>query len=602
MGVDDSYPDFDVREATDYGSSLSNPVEMTMHNETAGNIVRYETEIEDDDVFSQYEGVGIRSIKNGYVSDPGLGFDGDGSTASHNQHCQAAVNHHRLAIKEAAKNRQMLEIHEGIKPTGEMRTYPNVAAREVVKAQEYDGFNALGANVGDDHHVLLPFTRMLAGPTSYQPGIFDITFNDSEGDQIQSTRAKQLAMYPSYLGGIQMAADRLEAYVDESLGVGEYVQAQSGTLNGMITADTWRNAFGGHYVPFDTNRVDAGSTVWFTVKNVAQSGTYDLHLRYAADEEENATAVQNNGSPEATLVVNGSEQSLTPPFTAYWDTWAIHTISVDLDAGTNRIGIKLGSNDVGGFNLNTVGVTDQGAGAPFPAAFTDLTESHIDHENYDTEPEFDFVRNVPVGWDETTVVDAAIGDYSVTAKRSGNEWYLGAMTDENARDITVSLDFLSSRDGGWTVTEYADAGETSVSNNPTSVVVSDYDVSAGDSVTLSMGASGGVAMRIVPADSSDSNDIVSGEAYVLRNVNSGKALDVEFASTDDGANVQQYGYAGGENQQWVVTDLDNGYYKLEAVHSGKALDVESASTSDGANVHQWEYVGGDNQQWAIEQL
>jgi hypothetical protein len=132
-------------------------------------------------------------------------------------------------------------------------------------------------------------------------------------------------------------------------------------------------------------------------------------------------------------------------------------------------------------------------------------------------------------------------------------------------------------------------------------VVSDYDVSAGDSVTLSMGASGGTAMRILPSDGSDSNDIVSGEAYVLRSVNSGKALDVEFASTEDGANVQQYGYAGGENQQWVVTDLDNGYYKLEAVHSGKALDVEGASTSDGANVHQWEYVGGENQQWAIEE-
>jgi hypothetical protein len=41
---------------------------------------------------------------------------------------------------------------------------------------------------------------MLAGPTSYQPGIFDITFNDQRGGQIQTTRAKQLAMYPNYLG------------------------------------------------------------------------------------------------------------------------------------------------------------------------------------------------------------------------------------------------------------------------------------------------------------------------------------------------------------------------------------------------------------------
>ncbi|RKD95708.1 glycoside hydrolase family 97 catalytic domain-containing protein [Halopiger aswanensis] len=601
MAVGESYPDFDVVEVTDYGATLSNPVEMTVHNETAGNVVNYEDEINNDNIFPGYEDAGIRSIKNGYVSDPGLGFEGDGSTASHNQHCQTAVNHHRFVIEQAAANRQLLEIHEGIKPTGEIRTYPNVAAREVVKAQEYDGFDALGSNVGRDHHVLLPFTRMLAGPTSYQPGIFDITFNDSEGDQIQTTKAKQLAMYPNYLGGIQMAADRMEAYVDESFEVGEFVQAQSGTLNDMITADRWRNAFGAHYVPVDPNREPDGATVWFTVKNVSSAGTYDLHLRYAADQEDNSTAVQDNGSPEATLIVNGTEQSLTPAFTDYWDTWSVHTVSVDLEAGTNRIGIKLGANDVGGFNVNTVGVTESGAGAPFPAAYTNFTESHAANENYDTEPAFDYIENVPVSWDETVAVDGQIGDYIVTAKRSGDEWYLGAMTDETARDVTVSLDFLSSLDGGWTVTEYADAGETGVDNNPTSVVISDYDVSAGDSVTLSMGASGGTAMRIVPSDGSDSNDIVSGEAYVLRSVNSGKALDVENASTSDGANVHQYGYVGSENQQWVVTDLGNGYYKLEAVHSGKALDVEGASTSDGANVHQYEYGGGENQQWAIEE-
>ncbi|RLN01456.1 glycoside hydrolase family 97 catalytic domain-containing protein [Haloarcula sp. Atlit-7R] len=599
MAVNESYPDFDVQEVTDYGASRSNPVEMTMHNETAGNIVTYEDEINTDNIFSGYENAGIRSIKNGYVSDPGLGFDGDGSTPSHNQHCQTSVNHHRFVIQQAAANRQMLEIHEGLKPTGEIRTYPNVAAREVVKAQEYDGFDSLGANVGRDHHVLLPFTRMLAGPTSYQPGIFDITFNDSEGDQIQTTRAKQLAMYPNYLGGIQMAADRMEAYIDESFGVGEFIQAQSGTLNGMITADRWRNAFGAHYVPVDPNREPEGATVRFTVTDVPSAGTYDLHLRYAADQEDNSTAVQNNGGPEAALVVNGTEQTLTPSFTTYWDTWDIHTVSVQLDAGTNRLAIKLGPNDVGGFNLNTVGVTEQGAGAPFPAAYTDFTDSVAAAENYDTEPEFDFIETVPVSWDETVAVDGQIGDYVVTAKRSGSEWYLGAMTDGTARDVTVSLDFLSSQTDGWTVTEYADAAEAGVDNNPTAVVISDYDVTAGDSVTLSMGASGGTAMRIVPSDGSDTNDIVSGEAYVLRNENSGKALDVEFASTSDGTNVHQYEYSGGENQQWVVTDLGTGYYKLEAVHSGKALDVEAAATGDGANVHQYEYSGGENQQWAI---
>lgn len=91
-----------------------------------------------------------------------------------------------------------------------------------------------------------------------------------------------------------------------------------------------------------------------------------------------------------------------------------------------------------------------------------------------------------------------------------------------------------------------------------------------------------------------------GDTYKISNVGTGKALDVEYASTDDGANVHQWEYSGGENQQWFLTDRGNGYYTLQAVHSGKVLDVEYASTDDGANVHQWEYAGGENQQWDIE--
>nr|WP_241983228.1 glycoside hydrolase family 97 catalytic domain-containing protein [Halorubrum sp. GN11GM_10-3_MGM] len=160
FGVEDSYPDFDVSEVTDFGAGLPDPVEMTIHNETAGNIPQYEAAVLDEDVFAGYEAEGINSIKNGYVSDPGLGIDGDGAEPTHNQHNQLAVNHHRRVIREAAANRQLLEIHEGIKPTGEIRTYPNLANREVVKAQEYDGFGQLGSNVGRDHHVTVPKTAL----------------------------------------------------------------------------------------------------------------------------------------------------------------------------------------------------------------------------------------------------------------------------------------------------------------------------------------------------------------------------------------------------------------------------------------------------------
>jgi hypothetical protein len=392
----------------------------------------------------------------------------------------------------------LLEIHEGIKPTGEIRTYPNVAAREVVKAQEYDGFGELGSDVGRDHHVLLPFTRNLAGPTSYQPGIFDLTFEDNSENRIQTTLAKQLAMYPTYLGGLQMAADRIEAYVDPSVRVGEFVQAPAGDLDGMITADRWRNAYGAHYVPVDPAREPDGATVTFRVTEVPSAGTYDLHLRYAADAEDNRQAVIDNGSPEVTLVVNGTERRLAPAFTDYWDAWAVHTVSVDLAAGQNVVALKLGADDVGGLNLNTLGVSEAGAGSPVAATYADVDP---EKENFDTVPAFDFVEAVPTDWDETRVLDASVGDYVVTAKRSGDEWFLGAMTDGTARELTVPFDFLSSQPDGWAVTEYADAPGTDVTTNPTAVEVSRYRATTDDAVSLSLGASGGAAMRFVPADS-----------------------------------------------------------------------------------------------------
>jgi len=533
FGVDDSYPDFDVREVTDFGASLPEPVEMTIHNETAGNLPNYESAVVDEDVFAGYENQGIGSIKNGYVSDPGLGIDGDGSAPTHNQHNQLAVNHHRLVIREAAANRQLLEIHEGIKPTGEIRTYPNVANREVVKAQEYDGFGQLGSSVGRDHHVTLPFTRNLAGPVSFQPGIFDITFGDDRGDQIQTTRAKQLAMYPTYLSGLQMAADRIEAYVDETFAVGEALQAAAGDLDGLVTDDSWRNAFGTNFVAVDPNRAPSGSSVSVAVRDVPTGGTYDLHLRYASAPEENAQRVIDAGGPRATLRVNDEGRTIEPGFTEYWDDWDVFTTEVELTAGDNEVAIELDyaedengfTGDVGGFNLNMVAVTEPGEPSPIPAEY----EGHEpDSENFDAEPEFGFVGSVPAaGWDETRVVGSAIGEYLAIARRHGDEWYLGVMTDGDGRAVDVPLDFFApgnsggkgngkngngkngngnggspgnGRNGPKYVAEiHSDALGAGVDADPTGVRIDEAIVDPGTALLASLAPSGGTAVKLRPA-------------------------------------------------------------------------------------------------------
>jgi len=88
--------------------------------------------------------------------------------------------------------------------------------------------------------------------------------------------------------------------------------------------------------------------------------------------------------------------------------------------------------------------------------------------------------------------------------------------------------------------------------------------------------------------------------YVLVNRNSGKVLDVNGASTADGANLIQWTRTNTNNQQFQFVDAGGGYYKLRARHSGKIVDVLGGSTADGASVVQWSDVGGSNQQFRLD--
>lgn len=81
---------------------------------------------------------------------------------------------------------------------------------------------------------------------------------------------------------------------------------------------------------------------------------------------------------------------------------------------------------------------------------------------------------------------------------------------------------------------------------------------------------------------------------------SGKCLDVSGQSKDNGGNIQQWDWWGGDNQKWKFEPVGDGYFKVVAKHSGKCLDIAAAGKDNGANVQQYDYVGGDNQKWKIE--
>lgn len=103
-------------------------------------------------------------------------------------------------------------------------------------------------------------------------------------------------------------------------------------------------------------------------------------------------------------------------------------------------------------------------------------------------------------------------------------------------------------------------------------------------------------------NNSDSGSFNSNQTYVIKSVNSGKALDVFWGSKDNGANVLQYTYNGYANQKWYLEKQSNGYYVIKSANSGKVLDVAWGSTDDGANVQQCEYYGNACQQWELRKV
>lgn len=119
------------------------------------------------------------------------------------------------------------------------------------------------------------------------------------------------------------------------------------------------------------------------------------------------------------------------------------------------------------------------------------------YEAYEGVKAFDFISDVPTDWEQTKVLDAVIGDYVVTARqeRSGSDWYLGAITDENARTLDVPLSFLGK--GKWMAQIYEDTPQTSYETSPETYQYREVEVSAKDVLSLRLATSGGCAIRFI---------------------------------------------------------------------------------------------------------
>ncbi|WP_412986682.1 glycoside hydrolase family 97 protein [Pontimicrobium sp. IMCC45349] len=194
------YPDYNLDEVVAYAKSKD--VEIIMHHETSAATETYEKQ--QDTAFALMQKYEMHAVKTGYV--------GRILPKGEYHHGQYMVNQYNNTVEKAAKYQVAINAHEPIKATGLRRTYPNTISREGLRGQEFNAWSSDGGNP-PEHLPIVAFTRMLAGPIDYTPGIFNIKFNEYKTEnQVNTTLAQQLALYVVIYSPVQMAADLVEHY------------------------------------------------------------------------------------------------------------------------------------------------------------------------------------------------------------------------------------------------------------------------------------------------------------------------------------------------------------------------------------------------------
>jgi len=151
-----------------------------------------------DEALTQFEDWGVKGIKVDFMQ----------------RDDQWMVNCYHEVAARAAEHRMLVDFHGSYKPDGMERTWPNVITREGVKGLEN---NKWSYDVNPEHDLILPFTRMVAGPMDYTPGAM---INKQKRDftpvfyrpASQGTRVHQMAMYVVYESPLMMLADSPSNY------------------------------------------------------------------------------------------------------------------------------------------------------------------------------------------------------------------------------------------------------------------------------------------------------------------------------------------------------------------------------------------------------
>lgn len=115
-------------------------------------------------------------------------------------------------------------------------------------------------------------------------------------------------------------------------------------------------------------------------------------------------------------------------------------------------------------------------------------------QNYTGQPGFQFLKEVPVEWDETHVIDSDPGEFTTIVRRHDDEWYLGSMTNWTPRTLQIPLRFLNA--GSYTAESYEDAVDAD--KDPKNLLISKKVVTSKDTLMVHLAPGGGAVIRFIP--------------------------------------------------------------------------------------------------------
>lgn len=121
--------------------------------------------------------------------------------------------------------------------------------------------------------------------------------------------------------------------------------------------------------------------------------------------------------------------------------------------------------------------------------------------NYEARPQaFEFIKQVPVDWSESIMLEGYPGDFAVMARKDRNSsaWYIGAVSDENSRTIDLPLSFLSA--GAYDATIYQDGVGAHWRTNPYPLALNKQQVTQDSTIPVRLAAGGGAAIALVPIE------------------------------------------------------------------------------------------------------